>query len=113
MQTIGIDLVEVARFLPMVDDRNHPFLKKVFTDAEVGYCFSKANSAERLAGHFAAKEAASKAFGVQEYPYIEIEVQHAPDGAPELWHKGTRLNARVSISHTKDMAAAVVLGYTA
>jgi holo-[acyl-carrier protein] synthase len=108
-QSVGLDLVEVARFLPMAEDRNHLFLKKVFAETEVEYCFAHANPAEHLAGHFAAKEAASKALGVTEYPFIEIEVRHASSGAPELWHKGVLLPVSVSISHTSTMAAAVVI----
>ena len=109
MQQVGIDLVEVARFLPMVADRQHIFLQKTFTAQELEYCFGRINTAEHLAGHFAAKEAASKALGVNEYPFIEIEVRHAPSGAPELWHKGVLLPVSVSISHTATMAAAVVI----
>ncbi len=108
-QSVGIDLVEVARFLPMVEDKNHSFLQKSFTPAEIAYCFSLTNPAEHLAGHFAAKEAASKALGVNEYPFIELEVRHAASGAPELWHKDMRLPVSVSITHTAGMAAAVVL----
>jgi len=108
-ERVGIDLVEVARFLPMAKDRSHPFLEKSFTAAELEYCFARAKPAEHLAGHFAAKEAASKALGVEEYPFIEIEVRHAKSGAPELWHKGAPLPVAVSITHTATMAAAVVL----
>ncbi len=110
--SVGVDMVEVARFLPMAEDRAHPFLQKVFTEMEVDYCFSRSNTAEHLAGHFAAKEDASKALGVNKFPFIEIEVRHAPSGAPELWHKGSKLAASVSISHIATLAVAVVLGYT-
>lgn len=109
---VGIDVVEVARFLPMLGEKSNAFLEKSFTATELEYCFSRSNQAEHLAGHFAAKEAASKALGIEKYPFIEIEVRHTVHGAPELWHKGIRLPAAVSISHTATVAVAVVLGYT-
>jgi holo-[acyl-carrier protein] synthase len=109
MQKVGIDMAEVARFAPMVKKRSHPFLKKVFTAQELRYCFAKASPAVHLAGIFAAKEAASKALGVDKYPFITIEVRHATSGAPELWHKGRKLKAHISITHTSALAAAVVV----
>jgi holo-[acyl-carrier protein] synthase len=109
---VGIDLAEVSRFSPMAKDRNHAFLKKVFSKEEIAYCFSRSNTAQHLAGMFAAKEAASKALGVEKYPFAEIEVRHTKAGAPQAWSRktGKKLNISVSITHTATIAAAMAVG---
>jgi holo-[acyl-carrier protein] synthase len=104
---LGIDIVPVARFLPMESNRTHAFLQKVFLPAELDYCFAYQNVAVHLAGHFALKEAVSKALGVNVYPFAEIEIRHAASGAPEAWHRGQKLAVRVSISHTDELAVAI------
>lgn len=109
MQKVGIDLAEVGRFKPFIKKPNDSFIARVFTAYERDYCFKRAQPAVHLAGIYAAKEAGSKALGVEKYPFIELEVRHVKSGAPELWHKNKRLKAAVSITHTKTMAAAVVV----
>jgi phosphopantetheine--protein transferase-like protein len=104
---LGVDIVLVARFLPMEQDRDSAFLQKVFLPAELDYCFSYQNVATHLAGHFALKEAVSKALGISLYPFAEVEIRHVSSGAPEAWHKGVKLPVRVSISHTDELAIAI------
>ena len=105
----GIDLVEVARFKSLCSKSKQYLLQKFFTEQELAYCFSFKDPAPHLAGLFAAKEAASKALGVHEFPFIELEVRHTAEGAPEIWHEGNVLAIRISITHTKAMAAAVAV----
>ena len=100
-------MAEVARFKSLKPIS--AFIQKVFSAYEREYCFARSNTAQHLAGIYAAKEAASKALGVEKYPFIQIEVRHAKSGAPELWHKNKKLKAAVSITHTAAMAAAVVV----
>ena len=79
---------------------------RVFSEAEWAYAFRDAKSAQHLAGIFAAKEAAMKAYGragVKEFR--SFEVRHNASGAPALAVRGSSL----SISHDKHMAIAVVL----
>lgn len=105
---VGFDLVAIARFRKL--GKNAPFFKKVFTERERRYCFSYKNPFPHLAGIFAVKEAASKALGVNKFPFAAIEVRHAPSGKPELWLGGKKAKtAAVSISHTDNMAGAVVI----
>src|SRR5271157_5701674 len=59
----GIDIAEVDRVAASIERFGKRFLERVFTPAEIRYCESKANKAERYAGRFAAKEAAMKAIG--------------------------------------------------
>ena len=105
----GIDIVEVARFKRLLKTSQSPFLHKVFSIQELSYAGACAEPAVHLAGFFAAKEAASKALGVTRYPFIELEIRHAKDGAPQVWHKGRKLRISVSIAHTRSVAVAVAL----
>ncbi len=105
----GIDIVSVARFVAFSNEKNHPFLCKVFFEDEINYCFSYADPAVHLAGLFSLKEAVSKCLGTEEYPFVEIEVRHAKNGAPIAWHAGKKLPVKVSISHTNDFAVAIAV----
>lgn len=102
---VGIDLIEVHRFKKM----KKVFLEKVFSKHEQLYCNAFKDSATHYAGTFAAKEAVSKALGVQQYPYIEVEIRRNKAGKPEAFHHGKKLAIAVSISHTKDFATAIAV----
>lgn len=106
---VGIDLVDVSRFKVFENDKNHPFLKKSFSEYELTYCFSYKDPAPHLSGIFAAKEAVSKALGVKKFPFIGVEIKHATDGKPEVYYAGKKLNMSVSISHTGAYAVAVAI----
>jgi holo-[acyl-carrier protein] synthase len=115
---LGMDLVEIATFEKNVN--SEAFLRKVFTEAEIRDCHLMANSTERFAGRFAAKEACMKALGHgirQEVWFTQIEVLNDVNGAPYIQVSGEAervLNAKgvqrihVSITHTKNTAGAVV-----
>lgn len=116
---IGIDLLEVAKLEK--DIQSNIYLRKVFTETEIAECKSVINSAERFAGRFAAKEAFMKAIGKgirQEVWFTQIEVLNHENGQPYIQVNGeaeTALiaasvkNIYVSITHTKQHAAAVVI----
>jgi len=108
---IGLDLVDISRFERFNSRVKDHRLAKIFSKKEIAYCFKFKEPAAHLAGIFAAKEAASKALGVKRFPFIEIEVRHAKDGAPQIWRKNRKLPVKVSISHTDAVAAAVALAY--
>jgi holo-[acyl-carrier protein] synthase len=106
---VGIDVVDIKRFFVFEKKRSSPFLKKVFTEEELAYCFSFSGPAIHLAGFFAMKEATSKALGVTKYPYVEIVVSHNEDGSPCVFHNKKRLDVAVSISHTDTVATAIAI----
>ncbi len=129
MHTIGVDLVEIVRIEQAVARWGERFLRRVYTPAEIAYCGSRAAS---LAARWAAKEAASKALGTGWAPqlphaagwidWIEIEVERLPSGQPSLRLHGkaqTRAAAlgivdwQLSLSHTREHAIAMVLGWRA
>ncbi len=79
---IGTDLAEVERyrFDPRALDW---FARKVYTEEEMRYALRKRAWPERLAGFFAAKEAARKAFG-HAIPWRRVGVSHERSGKPIL-----------------------------
>lgn len=113
---IGIDLAETERYR-FDETRRLWFARKVYTEEEMAYAMRKRNWPERLAGFFAAKEAARKAFG-HAIPWREVGVSHARSGKPILRFFGSveslpqRRNVvaiHLTITHTATTAAAVVI----
>jgi holo-[acyl-carrier protein] synthase len=116
---LGIDLVLIEKIAKSVE--RDAFKLKVFTTAEIEICEATANSAERYAGKFAAKEALMKAIGKgirQEVWFSQIEVLNLETGAPAILTSGEAEKAlsslgvdrvHLSISHTEGMAVAVVV----
>lgn len=116
---IGIDLLEVEKIERST--QSEVYLRKVFTEHEIADCTSVANSAERFAGKFAAKEAFMKAIGKgirQEVWFTQIEVLNRENGQPFIQANGEAQislieldvkNIHVSITHAKQHAAAVVV----
>lgn len=109
LKGVGIDIVDVARFKKFNSKTSDSFLKKVFFEKEIEYCFSYKDSAPHLAGIFSAKEAVSKALGVKLFPFSEIEIRHEKDGKPVVFHKGKKLSVNISITHTDKVAAAIAV----
>ncbi|HEX7960879.1 MAG TPA: holo-ACP synthase [Terriglobales bacterium] len=117
----GIDITEVDRIHEAIQRFGSRFLNRVFTEAEIRYCESKKNSAERYAARFAAKEAAMKAIGTglrRGVTWKDVEVTHASGGRPILKFSGRaaefadRLGARhtaLSLTHTAQTAMAMVV----
>jgi holo-[acyl-carrier protein] synthase len=113
---IGLDLTEIERF-EFSAAQSEWFGRRIFTSAEMRYAQSKKKSAQHFAGSFAAKEAFRKAYG-DSVPWRSMGVVHAASGAPEfaltpdlqaeLAAKGVA-NVRLSITHSKGHAAAMVI----
>ncbi len=117
----GIDIVEVPRVAAAIERHGEHFLRRVFTDAEILYCDSKANRTERYAARFAAKEAGLKAIGTgwrHGIAWRDVEVRREPGGRPTIFFGGkaaefaARLGVRrvyLSLSHTVEHAIAHVI----
>jgi len=117
----GIDIAEVPRIRQAIDKYGDRFLHRVFTDAEIRYCQSKANFDERYAGRFAAKEAAMKALGTgwnYGVRWRDIEVVRPQGKRPSIVFHGKAAevarslgaaHASLSITHTGDQAMALVI----
>ena len=59
----GVDIAETSRIERGLERHGERFTQRIFTPAEIAYCESCKNRAERYAARFAAKEAAFKASG--------------------------------------------------
>ena len=115
---IGIDVVGVARIASAIERHGEPFLTKIFTPAERGYCESRKDAAMHYAARFAAKEAASQALGTGiggNAGLHDLEVVHNDNGAPKLRLSGAAqafanqqgiTEIQISLSHTREYAAA-------
>lgn len=109
---IGVDVQHIAAF----EKCSQNFLKKIFTRAEIKYCYKKTKPAMHLAARFAAKEAAMKAIfsmGKKAY-YRDIEIL-IKNKKPELNIaplKNERYKVKVSMSHSGEYTVAFVIIYT-
>ncbi len=118
---VGVDTIEIARVAAVVAAHGERFLRRVFTPYERAQAGGRHRA---LAARYAAKEAAAKALGTGIGPvgWRNIEVRSDAAGKPHLvltadaaararaigcteWH--------VSLTHTRDLATAVVVGYRA
>jgi holo-[acyl-carrier protein] synthase len=118
---MGSDLVEVDRIRKSIARYGDRFLNRVYTERECAYAWSKANSAERFAARFAAKEAGMKAIGTgwrAGVTWKDFEVVNEQSGRPTLQLTGVAFETaadlgveRISISltHTAETAFAVVI----
>ena len=112
---VGLDLIEIERIRSALDRPR--FRERCFTKAERDYCDSRANPAQSYAARFAGKEAVGKALGCGvHFTWIEIEIAGRPrptvslSGRTKAWAE--KLGARqidLSLTHSKGMAAAVVI----
>lgn len=98
---IGIDIIEVNRF----KNKKCSFLRKIFSDEEISET-KESNIYQKLAGKWAAKEAAFKA-GL---PYVNKEIEIlTKNKKPFIFINGKQTNHRVSISHEREYATAIVI----
>jgi holo-[acyl-carrier protein] synthase len=112
----GLDIVPISRIEAAA--RRPGFLRRVFTETELGYALKKKSPHRHLAGRFAAKEACLKALTTglgQGAGWKDIEVVNSRDGRPSLKLRSVakrHLSGRkafVSIAYTKDLAVASVV----
>jgi holo-[acyl-carrier protein] synthase len=114
---IGIDLLEVERLERAL--RRHPRLAhRVFSDGEREYAMTRARPGRHLAARFAAKEAVVKALGLSGgFGLGEIEVAAGEPPAVRLSGHAAEVAAGrqidISLTHSRDFAAAVAIVDTA
>ena len=116
MFSVGIDLVEISRIENSL--KNDSFLKMFFGKNEIEELKQKNFKSESVAAAFCAKEAFSKAVktGLSGFKMNEVELLHEKSGAPYLLLSGKakalgeNMQFSVSITHTKELAQAIVIG---
>jgi holo-[acyl-carrier protein] synthase len=115
--SVGIDLLEIGRLERAL--QRHPRLaERLFTPAEREYAMARARPGRHLAARFAAKEAVVKALGLGGgFGLSEIEVVAGEPPTVRLSGRAAELGAGsrvgVSLTHSRDFAAAVAIVETA
>lgn len=117
---LGLDLTEVDRIAGVLERHGERFLARIFREGEIRRARRHPRAfAEHVAGRFAAKEAAMKALGLgwRGLAFRDIEIGRDAHGKPLVTFHGKALararvlevlSAEVSITHGRDIAAAVV-----
>lgn len=118
---IGLDIIEVDRIRDVYLRHKERFTKRVLTESELAYVMKYKDPAERLAGRWAAKEAAFKALGTglaEGMHWRDVEVVRAPSGKPDIrFHGAARKRfqelgatlCHLTITHGDNMAVAQVI----
>jgi holo-[acyl-carrier protein] synthase len=114
---VGIDLLEIER-LERALERHPRLADRVFTEAERDYAAARARPGRHLAARFAAKEAVVKALGLSGglgLREIEIVAGEPPRVSLSGRAAGAAAGAQIKISltHSRDFAAAVAIVETA
>jgi holo-[acyl-carrier protein] synthase len=117
---IGVDMVEIGRVQKLID-KDQGFAARIFTEREIAYCESKFFKAQHYAARFTAKEAFFKALGTgfrDGMGWRDVEVENDALGKPRLrlaavalqkFEKRKLKKALLSLSHTREMAVALVV----
>ena len=118
---VGLDMVEIDRVAACLD--NPRFAQRVFGEEEREELMLRRFAPQSAAAAFAAKEAFSKALGtgIRGFALTEVQLLHNELGAPYLKLSGRAkeiaarmgLEFSVSLTHTRDCAAAVVVAVEA
>ena len=114
--SVGLDLLDIAR-LEQALARRPGLADRLFSPAELAYAASRPRPGQHLAARFCAKEAVTKALGLEVFAPRTIDVAgggsagvrvvlHGP-AAARAETLGVRVD--VSLTHTGDTAGAVAL----
>ena len=119
---LGLDIVEIERMRSVFEKWGNRVINRLFTDREIELWKGIGIGAvQRLAGRFAAKEAAMKALGVGWGPsatWHDFEIVNDDNGKPVLSMTGSAARTagglgvrrtHISISHSPKSACAVVV----
>jgi len=111
-----VDLELNHRFAGLVEKHGGNFLRRVFTESEIGNCLVRKDKFACLTARFAAKEAFLKAIGtgLRGVGWKDIEVLNDELGKPMFRFYGRleEYNLRqvhLSLSHTREQAIAFVV----
>ena len=114
---IGTDIVEIGRIRDAGDKWGDRFLKRIYTDNEIAYCYGKKDPFPHLAARFAAKEGLFKASNIHA-SFSDIEILNEVSGKPCIHFIKDSLTAvfnsksllvHVTLSHERSHAIATVI----
>ena len=116
---IGVDIVKNERIERAINRFGERFLKRIYTDKELSYCFAQKNYIPCLAARWACKEAVLKAFYIKFkilLRFKDIEVLGNTGKPAQVVIKRDDLHSilknhiiYVSLSHEEDYSVAVAL----
>jgi len=116
---IGTDIVEIKRVRDAVEKWGERFLRKIFTEREIAYCYKKKDPFPHLAVRFAAKEAVVKVLSslrVKRYALQDIEILNHPTGKPFINLLGNlkesfqdKFIIHLTLTHEQNYAVATVV----
>ena len=114
--SVGLDLLDIAR-LEQALARRPGLAGRLFTPGELAYAASRPRPGQHLAARFCAKEAVTKALGLETFAPRSIEVAGGGSASVgvvlhgEPAARAARLGVRVDVSltHTGDTAGAVAV----
>ena len=118
IQSIGVDIVDIARIDKVIQRWDDTFLNKILTPLEYIYCRSKPGLAASVAARFAVKEAVYKALPDSIQPkarWLDVQIVNELSGRPQIEFKDNLAHleddyiVHVSISHSKNSAVAMVV----
>jgi holo-[acyl-carrier protein] synthase len=110
---VGVDLIEIER-IERALERRPRLAERIFHPAELREA-ERGRAGRHLAARFAAKEAAVKALGLSSFGLREIEVVAGEPPTLRLHGRAAEaarerdLALHVSLTHSQEMAAAVVV----
>ena len=117
---VGIDIVDVRRIDSILRKFKEQFLNKIYTDAEIQFCYSRSDAVSSLAKVFSLKEATIKALSdAKGIGWHDMQISHDENGKPimnlsgkaleHLKKKTSNFNIQVSVSDEKKYAIAYVI----
>lgn len=118
MIEIGVDIESIERFKKYSLENDSDFLRSIFSEKELEYCFSTKTSARHLTARFCGKEAFIKAVSNLDINlnFNQIEILNKENGKPYLILPDieilNRYEFKISISHEKNYAIATVISST-
>ena len=120
----GIDIIEIERIKQSIEDTEGKFCERVYTGKEIEYCESKKTQKyQHYAARFASKEAVAKMLGTGfngSFEWKDIEVINdnlgkpqieLSNGAKKMFETEKLEKIDISLSHCKEYAVAMVIGY--
>ena len=115
---VGVDVVDVGRLREMLGRWGERLVGRTLTSREAAYCRAKRDPAPHVAGTVAAKEALFKTLSMGPR-WLEVEVVRLESGRPVLVLSDSAKavasrcglsKLELSITHTRGLAIAVVVG---
>ena len=105
---IGIDIVEIKRFLNKPYKINLDFYKKIFHESEITCCLERKNFAECFAGKFAIKESVIKSIP-KKITFLDILIDYSNSKPVVTLIDDSSYSFLVSLTHEKLYAVSVVI----